>query len=59
MEAHHFSSGNSGLMISLFFLAIMAPGFLPGAYREVDGETHKVLQPFVHCSGFAFDMDFA
>lgn len=23
MEAHHFSSGNSGLMISLFFLAIM------------------------------------
>ena len=30
-----------------------------GAYREVDGETHKVLQPFVHCSGFAFDMDFA
>lgn len=28
MEAHHFSSGNSGLMISLFFLAIMIPGFL-------------------------------
>ena len=28
MEAHHFSSGNSGLMISLFFLAIMAPGLL-------------------------------
>ena len=27
MEKHHFSSGNSGLMISLFFLAIMAPGF--------------------------------
>lgn len=27
MERHHFSSGNSGLMISLFFLAIMAPGF--------------------------------
>ena len=27
MENHHFSSGNSGLMISLFFLAIMAPGF--------------------------------
>lgn len=30
MEAHHFSSGNSGLMISLFFLAIMAPGFFLG-----------------------------
>ncbi|WP_373247897.1 MFS transporter [Bacteroides thetaiotaomicron] len=27
MEKHHFSSGNSGLMISLFFLAIMVPGF--------------------------------
>ena len=27
IEKHHFSSGNSGLMISLFFLAIMAPGF--------------------------------
>lgn len=26
MEAHHFSSGSSGIMISLFFLAIMAPG---------------------------------
>ena len=28
MEAHHFSSGNSGLMISLFFLAFMAAGLL-------------------------------
>ena len=28
MEAHLFSSGNSGIMISLFFLAIMAPGFM-------------------------------
>lgn len=27
MEEYKFSSGNSGLMISLFFLAIMAPGF--------------------------------
>lgn len=27
MEVHHFSSGSSGIMISLFFLAIMAPGF--------------------------------
>lgn len=27
MEEHHFSSGDSGLMISLFFLAIMTPGF--------------------------------
>ena len=27
MEESHFTSGNSGIMISLFFLAIMAPGF--------------------------------
>ena len=27
MEEYHFTSGNSGIMISLFFLAIMAPGF--------------------------------
>lgn len=28
MKEYHFSSGNSGIMISLFFLAIMAPGFI-------------------------------
>lgn len=28
MKEYHFTSGNSGLMISLFFLAIMAPGFV-------------------------------
>ncbi|WP_455592870.1 MFS transporter [Bacteroides sp.] len=27
MQEYHFTSGNSGIMISLFFLAIMAPGF--------------------------------
>lgn len=27
MQEYHFTSGNSGVMISLFFLAIMAPGF--------------------------------
>lgn len=27
MQEYHFTSGNSGMMISLFFLAIMAPGF--------------------------------
>lgn len=38
MEEYHFSSGNSGIMISLFFLAIMAPGFflnrIVGLFRE-------------------------
>lgn len=28
MKEYHFTSGNSGVMISLFFLAIMAPGFI-------------------------------
>lgn len=28
MKEYHFTSGNSGIMISLFFLAIMAPGLL-------------------------------
>lgn len=28
MNEFHFSSANSGMMISLFFLAIMAPGFI-------------------------------
>lgn len=27
MKEYHFTSGSSGIMISLFFLAIMAPGF--------------------------------
>lgn len=41
MEAHHFSSGNSGLMISLFFLAIMAPGFILGHIVKVLGKKTK------------------
>lgn len=28
MKEYHFTSGSSGIMISLFFLAIMAPGFV-------------------------------
>lgn len=28
MKEYHFTSGRSGIMISLFFLAIMAPGFI-------------------------------
>lgn len=41
MEAHHFSSGNSGVMISLFFLAIMAPGFLLNDIVKLLGEKTK------------------
>lgn len=42
MEAHHFSSGNSGLMISLFFLAIMAPGFLLDDVVKILGDKTKL-----------------
>lgn len=38
MEEYHFSSGDSGVMISLFFLAIMVPGLflnrIVGLFRE-------------------------
>lgn len=42
MEAHHFSSGNSGLMISLFFLAIMAPGFMLDSLVKLLGNKTKL-----------------
>ena len=42
MEAHHFSSGNSGLMISLFFLAILAPGFMLDSLVKLLGNKTKL-----------------
>ncbi len=42
MEAHHFSSGNSGLMISLFFLAIMVPGFMLDSLVKLLGNKTKL-----------------
>lgn len=42
MEAHHFLSGNSGLMISLFFLAIMAPGFMLDSLVKLLGNKTKL-----------------
>ena len=42
MEAHHFSSGNSGLMISLFFLAIMALGFMLDSLVKLLGNKTKL-----------------
>lgn len=42
MEAHHFSSGNSGLMISLFFLAIMAPGSMLDSLVKLLGNKTKL-----------------
>lgn len=43
MEEYHFTSGNSGIMISLFFLAIMTPGFSEPDRRHSERE-NKVLQ---------------
>lgn len=51
MEAHHFSSGNSGLMISLFFLAIMAPGFLLNDIVRIFGEKTKFYSLFAIAAG--------
>lgn len=40
MEEYHFTSGRSGIMISLFFLAIMAPGFfLNSIHTRLKGKT--------------------
>ena len=41
MEKHHFSSGDAGIMISLFFLAIMAPGFMLDKIVDLLGEKTK------------------
>ncbi len=51
MEAHHFSSGNSGLMISLFFLAIMAPGFLLDTIVKFLGNRTKLYSLLAIASG--------
>lgn len=51
MEAHHFSSGNSGLMISLFFLAIMAPGFLLDDIVRLLGDRTKLYSLLAIAAG--------
>ena len=51
MEAHHFSSGNSGLMISLFFLAIMAPGFMLDNLVKLLGNKTKLYSLLAIAAG--------
>ncbi len=51
MEAHHFSSGNSGLMISLFFLAIMAPGFMLDSVVKLLGNKTKLYSLLAIAAG--------
>ena len=41
MKEYHFTSGNSGVMISLFFLAIMAPGFFLNQIVKLCGNKTK------------------
>lgn len=41
MKEYHFTSGNSGLMISLFFLAIMTPGFILNSLIRIFGHKTK------------------
>ena len=41
MKEYHFTSGNSGIMISLFFLAIMAPGFILNQIVDLLGKKTK------------------
>jgi MFS family permease len=51
MEAHHFSSGNSGLIISLFFLAIMAPGFMLDSLVKLLGNKTKLYSLLAIAAG--------
>lgn len=41
MKEYHFTSGSSGIMISLFFLAIMAPGFVLNQIVDLFGKKTK------------------
>lgn len=52
MKEYHFTSGNSGIMISLFFLAIMAPGFVLNQVVSYFGKKTK----FVCMLSIAFGM---
>lgn len=53
MEKHHFSSGDAGIMISLFFLAIMAPGFFLDKIVDALGEKTKYYSLLAIALGLA------
>ena len=57
MEEYHFTSGNSGIMISLFFLAIMTPGFFLNRIVGTLKEKNKVLQFFEYRHRTGTDLD--
>ena len=53
MEKHHFSSGSSGIMISLFFLAIMAPGLVLNRIVEIFKEKTSFFSLLSIAAGLA------
>lgn len=53
MKEYHFTSGNSGIMISLFFLAIMAPGFVLNQIVDFCGKKTKFYSMLSIALGFA------
>lgn len=53
MKEYHFTSGNSGIMISLFFLAIMAPGFILNQIVSLFGKKTKLVCLLSFAAGMA------
>lgn len=53
MKEYHFTSGNSGIMISLFFLAIMAPGFILNQIVAIFGKKTKLACLLSFAAGMA------
>lgn len=53
MKEYHFTSGNSGIMISLFFLAIMAPGFVLNQIVDFCGKKTKFYSLLSIAAGMA------
>lgn len=53
MKEYHFTSGNSGIMISLFFLAIMAPGFVLNQIIAIFGRKTKLACLLSFAAGMA------
>lgn len=53
MKEYHFTSGSSGIMISLFFLAIMAPGFVLNQIVDFCGKKTKFYSLLSIAAGMA------
>lgn len=58
MKEYHFTSGNSGIMISLFFLAIMTPGFFLNRIVAAWKKKTKFYCMLLMAAGMAFILFF-